>query len=200
MAGNRKAGSLWMLTRAQLFTSKLWLNTQNLVLLNAMFDLGQKVVCVDASYYPHVRGLYDSWIKHGKAYVIRDIRLGIEPDCRTGAVSVLLEGIVNPPSEGRSKIERGFNAERFRALEESDQTEPKTETETATMKAIKSETIDGHTIITTESKILCFSRQRRFITGRQLTANFWEWLELPGKKLIGDDLSFRLDAWKQHGI
>lgn len=81
-----------------------------------MFDLGQKVICTDASYLTHIRGLYDSWPTYGGVYTIRDIRIGIEPDCRTGAVSVLLEGIVNPLSGGRSKVERGFNSERFGAL------------------------------------------------------------------------------------
>lgn len=79
------------------------------------FNIGQRVICVyDDFLFTGVLKLYESIPIKGRTYTIRDVRIGIEPDCRTGAVSVLLEGIVNPHSGGRSKLERGFDARRFK--------------------------------------------------------------------------------------
>ena len=81
-------------------------------------NVGDKVVCVDDRFAPEVAALYTALPKKGVVYVVRDVRLGIQPDCRTGDVSLLLVGLVNPRAESRSALERGFSAARFRRLEE----------------------------------------------------------------------------------
>lgn len=87
------------------------------------FEVGDKVVCVDAKFFPGVAALYTALPAEGRTYVVRDLRLGVALDARypavkTGEVSVLLVGIVNPPSGCRSKLERGFAHWRFRKLDE----------------------------------------------------------------------------------
>jgi hypothetical protein len=81
-------------------------------------NVGDKVLCVDDRFDPEVAVLYTALPKKGVVYVIRDIRIGIQPDCKTGDVSLLLVGLVNPRAESRSALERGFSASRFRRLEE----------------------------------------------------------------------------------
>ena len=82
-------------------------------------NVGDKVVCVNDGFDPEVAKLYAALPKKGVVYVIRDIRIGIQPDCRTGDVSLLLVGLVNPRAESRSALERGFSASRFRRLDEA---------------------------------------------------------------------------------
>ena len=64
-------------------------------------NVGDKVVCVDDRFAPEVAALYTALPKKGVVYVVRDVRLGIQPDCRTGDVSLLLVGLVNPRAESR---------------------------------------------------------------------------------------------------
>ncbi len=82
-----------------------------------MFDIGQRVVCVRDDMSPRLRKLYTATPVQGLEYIVRDWRIGIGKDCNTGAISVLLEGLHNPPSESFSKFERGFDSDRFRAVE-----------------------------------------------------------------------------------
>ena len=66
------------------------------------------------------------------------------------------------------------------------------------MKATKVELENGRTVITTETRRLFLKPKiRRFVASRQITENFWDWLELPDKTNVGDRLSFQLDAWKR---
>jgi len=93
------------------------------------FEVGQKVVCIDDKFPQWILPLYTALPKEGVVYVIRDVRLGVRPDCRTGDISLLLVGLVNPRSDSRPAHERGFSQERFRHLEEmkSQAAEPQTE-------------------------------------------------------------------------
>jgi len=77
-------------------------------------DTGDHVICVDSNFHPSIVPLYTSLPMKGREYVIRDVRLGITPDCRNGAVSVLLVGVNNPLAKSRSELERGFDERRFR--------------------------------------------------------------------------------------
>lgn len=88
-----------------------------------MFEIGEKVVCVDDKFEGWVRKLYTALPRAGATYVIRDVRLGVahRRGKREGAASVLLVGLVNPTADSKAALERGFNAERFRPLDEMKQ-------------------------------------------------------------------------------
>lgn len=81
-------------------------------------NTGNKVVCVNAVFSKPVTALYKQLPEKGKVYVVRDVRLGISPDCKTGDVSVLLIGLHNPPANSRAKLERGFSQSRFVPLQD----------------------------------------------------------------------------------
>jgi hypothetical protein len=66
----------------------------------------------------HIRKLYIQLPVQGVTYVIRDIRLGIHHPGRQGDISLLLIGLVNPKSNSRAALERGFSETRFRPLDE----------------------------------------------------------------------------------
>ena len=83
-----------------------------------LFASGDKVVCIDARFHPSVAALYTALPKQDSVYVVRDVRLGIQPDCKTGDVSITLVGLVNPPAASKAGLERGFSQERFRHLDE----------------------------------------------------------------------------------
>ena len=90
-------------------------------------NIGQKVICIDDKFPPGIATLYTALPKEGITYVIRDIRLGIRTDCKTGDVSLLLIGLVNPKADSRAGLERGFSETRFRPLDElkTESSEPK---------------------------------------------------------------------------
>lgn len=86
------------------------------------YDVGDKVVCVDGEFFDGVKLLYKQLPEEGKTYVVRDLRVGVAlakgyPAVKTGEVSVLLVGVVNPPQKGKSAVEPGFAYWRFRKLE-----------------------------------------------------------------------------------
>lgn len=85
-----------------------------------VFEIGQKVVCVDDKFEGWLRKLYDQLPVAAKTYVVRDVRIGVaySEGKRTGAISILVVGLVNPKADSRAGIERGFNSDRFRSLEE----------------------------------------------------------------------------------
>ena len=83
-----------------------------------MFTIGQKVVCVFDKFNTEIRKLYFMLPTEGATYVVRDVRLGIREDCKTGDVSLLLIGLVNPKANSKAALERGFSETRFRPLEE----------------------------------------------------------------------------------
>ena len=80
--------------------------------------VGQKVVCVDDSAPFHLRNHYTYWIKKGTTYVVREVFLGISMRGSPGEVGIYLLGIRNPCSEVPPYLERGYNSERFRPIEE----------------------------------------------------------------------------------
>jgi len=60
----------------------------------------------------------------------------------------------------------------------------------------KLETVDGKTILTTETKrLLLKPKIRSFVATKEYPKGYWNWLELPDKTLVGDHLIFQLDAW-----
>ena len=81
--------------------------------------VGQKVVCIDDSAPAYLRAHYSSWIRKGTVYVVRGIFLGVDyQSANPGEVGVYLLGIHNPLSSMPPYPERGFNAQRFRPIEE----------------------------------------------------------------------------------
>jgi len=89
------------------------------------YDIGDKVVCKDGNFSPVVNGLYAELPKQDSVYVVRDIKLGIALDCKTGEVSVLLVGITNPKANVSPFRERGFAGWRFEKLKAVTTTEEK---------------------------------------------------------------------------
>lgn len=84
-----------------------------------MFDINQKVVCVNGTFPTNARlhAYYKSFPEKGKTYTVRDVipaqGYGGEHTC-----AILLEEVVNPDNDPKSRGEHGFAASRFRPLEE----------------------------------------------------------------------------------
>jgi hypothetical protein len=86
-----------------------------------MFTNGQKVVCIDDKFPEWVKQLYTALPKEGQVYVVRGSTVGVSytPHGRQeGEIAIYLIGIKNPTSNQPPFRERGFNAERFRPLDE----------------------------------------------------------------------------------
>lgn len=52
---------------------------------------------------------------------------------------------------------------------------------------------------------LCWWRKpdiviRHFLAAEKIAGNFWKWLELPCKTLVGQKLEWQLDAWLREAI
>ena len=62
---------------------------------------------------------------------------------------------------------------------------------------IKKQVIGNKTVITTESNFLFFKKIRKFEAQKEGYMGCWDWLELPGHKLIGDCLRSQLDTWNK---
>lgn len=83
------------------------------------YDVGDRVVCVEADFFPGVARIYKQLPVKLGVYTVRDLRVGvalaplINKKVRTGEVSVLLKELVNPPQTGRSRVEPGFAHWRF---------------------------------------------------------------------------------------
>ena len=80
--------------------------------------VGQKVVCVDDKFPPEAVQFYAALPKKDQIYVIREVKIGVNWKAEAGEVCLYLIGLVNPRSDKPPFPERGFNAERFRPLEE----------------------------------------------------------------------------------
>jgi hypothetical protein len=83
---------------------------------------GQKVACVNDTFTPTIRALYQQLpVKHD-VYTIREVFLGREKIVRggeTATVGLLLEELKNPPDPfHQGNQELGFSSERFAPLEE----------------------------------------------------------------------------------
>jgi hypothetical protein len=92
-----------------------------------------KVVCIDDKFPAGIRKLYMELPVQNNIYVIRDVRIGVNLDCKTGDISLLLVGINNPKANSKSALEFGFSSSRFKPLQEFQQSDrvplgqPKTE-------------------------------------------------------------------------
>ena len=65
------------------------------------------------------------------------------------------------------------------------------------MRMISKETIENKTVIRVESKWLIFKKVRSFEAQREFPPSYWDWLELPDRKLVPMHISFQLDAWNR---
>lgn len=85
-----------------------------------MIDINDKVVCVNDQFDPWVKRLYRALPVQGMVYVVRDVLLGVRhsPRGRSGATRLLLVGLVNDWAGKTPTTERGFDAERFRKLDQ----------------------------------------------------------------------------------
>jgi hypothetical protein len=87
-----------------------------------MFSVGQKVVLVDDRWPDAARALYTAFPVKGPAYVVRAVLDGVHVDtlmmdCHVKQVpALLLIGVTNPRNNNGK--ERGFDARRFRAIQE----------------------------------------------------------------------------------
>jgi len=80
--------------------------------------IGQKVVCVNDQFPLGIEKFYTALPKAGVTYVIREVSLGVNFIGEVGEVAITLIGLTNPCSDAPPYPERGFNAERFRPLED----------------------------------------------------------------------------------
>lgn len=81
-------------------------------------QIGQKVVCIDGKFPLGIEKLYTALPEEGKTYIIREVSLGVNWKSKEGEVCLYLLGLRNPKSSKAPFPERGFNAERFKPLEE----------------------------------------------------------------------------------
>jgi len=67
------------------------------------------------------------------------------------------------------------------------------------MEFVKKEVQDGRSVVTVEVKrIFRKPKQIQYLAESEtVKGEYWSWLELPGKKLVPDLLSFQLDAWNR---
>lgn len=96
-----------------------------------MFDVGEKVVCVNDDFPSWVHQLYTGLPKKGVIYTVRGLDIGraylfstVKGGNETSYV-VYLEEILNPddPRVKNRKVEMGFRSDRFRSLETQAQTQ-----------------------------------------------------------------------------
>ena len=80
--------------------------------------VGQKIVCINDEFSEAIKKLYVSLPKAGVTYVVRNVELGANHLGEAGEVCVHLVGMHNPKGTVSPHRERGFNAERFRPLED----------------------------------------------------------------------------------
>src|SRR3954447_2986060 len=80
--------------------------------------VGQKVVCVDDKFPPEILQFYTALPKKDSVYVIRQVQIGVSWKMEEGEICLYLIGLHNPKSATAPFRERGFNAERFRPLDE----------------------------------------------------------------------------------
>jgi hypothetical protein len=80
-----------------------------------MFEIGQRVICVNDEFHPSAFALYSELPKKNSIYTVRDIVMGVNlEDLVQGEPALYLQELVNPPS--RFGLERGFRCDRFAPL------------------------------------------------------------------------------------
>ncbi len=63
---------------------------------------------------------------------------------------------------------------------------------------VSEEIVVTKTVITTkERRFLLWTKERKFEAQREYPTGYWEWLELPNRRLVCDATSFQLDAWNR---
>lgn len=83
---------------------------------------GQKVVCINDTFTPAIRALYQQLPVKDHIYTVREVFLGREKIVRSGdsaTVGLLLEELKNPKDPfHQGEQELGFSSERFAPLNE----------------------------------------------------------------------------------
>lgn len=80
-----------------------------------MFELNQKIVCVNDTRPPGVNDIFNAWPSKGKIYTVRDIVPGVQFSMEE-TCAVYLQELVNTPN--RHNIEPGFKVTRFKEINE----------------------------------------------------------------------------------
>lgn len=80
-----------------------------------MFDIGQKVICVNDKFESSILHSYVAFPVNGRTYTIRDLVPAFDYDLKE-TCAVLLEELVNPLNP--KGVENGFSSDRFRTLED----------------------------------------------------------------------------------
>lgn len=81
-----------------------------------MFEVNQKVVCIDAKFPHEVLNYLRNLPNQGGVYTVRDV-IPAQGWGGEGACALLLKELRNPPAPHRKQWgECGFNPNRFRAL------------------------------------------------------------------------------------
>ena len=100
-----------------------------------MFQVGQKVVCINGDFPKPLARLYKNFPVKDQVYTIRAVYVGrgvafpSKPGQSDGEIGVLLNEIVNPPDLKMVRgHELGFKAERFAPVEEIPPAEETNET------------------------------------------------------------------------
>lgn len=97
-----------------------------------MFDIGQKVACINDDFSPTIRHLYQQLPVKDEIYTVRDVRIGRASVTSTAggdneiSYLVLLEELHNPNDPYMHESageEMGFRSDRFAPLEEYENTE-----------------------------------------------------------------------------
>ena len=81
--------------------------------LGTMFDINEKVICVDDKFKEGILDYYNALPVKGKIYTVRDILPGLKFNMKE-SVAIVLQELQNRPN--RHGIEPAFMLERFREL------------------------------------------------------------------------------------
>ena len=93
-----------------------------------MFDIEQKVICVDDKFERDCLPNISAFPVKGRVYTVRDLVPAFDYDMKE-TCAILLDELINPPNP--KGVENGFSPDRFRTLE--DIKEAKQQTEKATI-------------------------------------------------------------------
>ena len=96
-----------------------------------MFDIGQKVACINDDFSPTIRHIYKQLPRKDEIYTVREVRIGRAQETSVGGANdvsflVLLEELRNPNDPYMHESageEMGFRSDRFAPLEEIENTE-----------------------------------------------------------------------------
>ena len=82
-----------------------------------MFDLNQKIICVNSTFPSNARlhAYYKAFPRKGTIYTVRDI-IPAQGYRGEETCAVLLHEIINPANDPKGRGEHGFSCDRFREL------------------------------------------------------------------------------------